>query len=151
MELLQAIEGSLRSTMKSTLIAIAATFRLVAHVPSSTPSTTLTNNVVVAESGAVESDTSNNSANAYTTVVTMLTIMVSKRLVRKRRRPTGHVYEALVQRAKASSNMLRELIDKVYDGSTLAVVQSLLDSTEIDADELAQIRRLVNRKAKEQS
>lgn len=47
--------------------------------------------------------------------------------------------------------MLQDLIERVYDGSTLAVVQSLLESADIDADELAQIRRLVNRKAKEQS
>jgi predicted transcriptional regulator len=88
---------------------------------------------------------------AYTTVVTMLTIMVSKALVRKRRLGNGHVYEAVVARHVAGGSMLQELIEKVYDGSTLAVVQSLLDTADIDADELAQIRRLVNRKAKEQS
>jgi BlaI family penicillinase repressor len=81
----------------------------------------------------------------------MLTIMSSKGFVRKRRLGTGHVYEALIKRHKASGNMLRDLIDKVYDGSTLAVVQSLLDTADIDADELSAIRRLVNRKAKEQS
>ena len=88
---------------------------------------------------------------AYTTVTTMLTIMASKGFVRKRRQGTGHEYEALVPRQEASRNMLRDLIDRVYDGSTLAVVQSLLDTIDLDADELAEIRRLVNRKAKEQS
>jgi BlaI family penicillinase repressor len=89
-------------------------------------------------------------ALAYTTIVTMLTIMTSKGYVRKRRLGSGFGYEPMVQRHEASGNMLQELIDKVYDGSTLAVVQSLLDTADIDADELAQIRRLVNRKAKEQ-
>src|SRR5205823_3099150 len=88
---------------------------------------------------------------AYTTVATMLTIMANKGFVRKRRSGTGSAYEALVPRHKASGGMLQDLIDRVYDGSTLAVVQSLLDTADIDADELAEIRRLVNRKAKEQS
>jgi predicted transcriptional regulator len=88
---------------------------------------------------------------AYTTVVTMLTIMASKGFVRKRRQGGGHVYEPLVQRQEASSGMLQDLVARVYDGSTLAVVQSLLDAADIDAEELAEIRRLVNRKAKEQS
>jgi predicted transcriptional regulator len=89
-------------------------------------------------------------ARAYTTVVTMLTIMANKGFVRKRRVGNGHVFEALVPRQEASGGMLRDLIDRVYDGSTLAVVQSLLDTRDLDAEELAAIRRLVNRKAKEQ-
>src|SRR5262245_42996981 len=90
-------------------------------------------------------------ARAYTTIVTMLTIMANQGCVRKRRQGSGHVYEALIPRQEASGGMLRDLIDRVYDGSTLAVVQSLLDTSDLDAEELAEIRRLVNRKAKEQS
>jgi predicted transcriptional regulator len=88
---------------------------------------------------------------AYTTVVTVLTIMANKGFVRKRRAGAATVYEALLPRDEATGGMLRDLIDRVYDGSTLAVVQSLLDAADLDADELAEIRRLVNRKAKEQS
>lgn len=88
---------------------------------------------------------------AYTTIVTMLTIMTNKGFVRKRNADQGPVYEASIAKQKASGNMLQDLVDRLYDGSTLAVVQSLLDQSEINADELAQIRRLVNRKVKEQS
>jgi BlaI family penicillinase repressor len=90
-------------------------------------------------------------ALAYTTVVTMVTIMANKGFVRKQRRGPGYVYQAMIRRHEASGDMLQDLINRVYDGSTLAVVQSLLDTADIDADELAQIRRLVNRKAREQS
>jgi len=88
---------------------------------------------------------------AYTTVATMLAIMAGKGLVRKTRSGGGPAYAAAVPRQKASGGLLRDLIDRVYDGSTLAVVQSLLDTADLDAEELAEIRRLVNRKAKEQS
>src|SRR5262249_4018007 len=79
---------------------------------------------------------------AYTTVVTMLTIMANKGFVRKRRAGAATVYEAVLQRQEASGGMLRDLVERVYDGSTLAVVQSLLDAADLDADELAEIRRL---------
>lgn len=88
-------------------------------------------------------------ALAYTTVATMLTIMASKGFVRKSRAQGGSVYEALLVRDEASSSMLRDLVERVYDGSTLALMQSLLDMGDIDSEELAAIRRLINRKGKE--
>jgi predicted transcriptional regulator len=88
-------------------------------------------------------------ALAYTTVATMLTIMASKGFVQKSRAQGGLVYESLLIRDEASSSMLRDLVERVYDGSTLAVMQSLLDLGDIDSDELAAIRRLINRKGKE--
>jgi predicted transcriptional regulator len=88
---------------------------------------------------------------AYSTVVTMLAIMASKGFVRKRRKANSHIYEAILQREQASGGLLQDLVQRVYDGSTLGVMQSLLDMGDIDAGELEEIRRLVNRKAKEQS
>jgi predicted transcriptional regulator len=39
----------------------------------------------------------------------------------------------------------------VFDGSAKALMLELLEGAEIDAEELNEIRRLVNRKAKEQA
>ena len=88
---------------------------------------------------------------AYTTIVTMLMIMVNKGFVAKKPATAGHSYEAAIARGDAAGGMLKDLIHRVYGGSTLAVVQQLLETSQIDADELAQIRKLINRKAKEQS
>lgn len=88
---------------------------------------------------------------AYTTIVTMLTIMVSKGFVAKKPAGSGHLYEAAIARGEAAGGMLRDLINRAYGGSTLAVVQQLLNASEIDSSELEQIRKLINRKAKEQS
>jgi predicted transcriptional regulator len=87
---------------------------------------------------------------AYTTVMTMLTIMTNKKYVRRTKSGAGNVYEAAIQQDAASGNMLQDLVDRVYDGSVPAVVQQLLESSDLDAEELEAIRQLIRRKQKEQ-
>jgi len=42
-------------------------------------------------------------------------------------------------------------VDRVFDGSASAVMLSLLQTSDIDPDELSELRRLIGRIAKEQS
>jgi BlaI family penicillinase repressor len=86
---------------------------------------------------------------AYTTVMTMLTIMTGKGYVRRTRTGSNYLYEAKVKRGEASSGMLRDLIDRVFGGSATAVVQHLLETSDLDAEELKMIQQLAGRKSKE--
>jgi len=45
--------------------------------------------------------------------------------------------------------MMGDLLSRVFDGSPSAMMLNLLETTDIDADELAELRKLINRKAKE--
>jgi predicted transcriptional regulator len=47
--------------------------------------------------------------------------------------------------------MLEDIVNRVFDGSAVAVMQRLIETSDLDADELAQIRQLIQRKAKEQA
>ena len=87
---------------------------------------------------------------AYTTVMTMLTIMVNKGYVRRAKAGSGFVYRARIEQQKASSGMLQDLVDRLFGGSTAAVMQHLLETADLDADELKEIRQLIARKQKEQ-
>jgi BlaI family penicillinase repressor len=87
---------------------------------------------------------------AYTTVMTMLTIMANKGYVRRAKVGNGFVYRARIEQQAASSGMLQDLTDRLFGGSTAAVVQHLLDTSELDTKELDQCRQLVARKRKEQ-
>ena len=86
---------------------------------------------------------------AYTTVVTMLTIMSNKKYVRRNRAGGGYAYEANLKQTDASANMLSDVIDRVFDGSVPAVVQHLLETSDLDAEELKIIRQLVSKRQKE--
>ena len=85
---------------------------------------------------------------AYTSVMTMLTIMVRKGYVTRKKDGRSYIYQAKYQAHKASSNMLRDVIDRLFGGSTAAVMQHLLETSDLDDAELKHIRQLINRKAK---
>jgi len=87
---------------------------------------------------------------AYTTVMTMLTIMTNKKYVRRTKAGASNMYEAAIKQDAASGNMLQDIVDRVYDGSVPAVVQQLIESSDLDAGELEAIRQLISRKQKEQ-
>jgi BlaI family transcriptional regulator, penicillinase repressor len=87
---------------------------------------------------------------AYTTITTMLTIMANKRYVRRTRSGAGAIYAAAIEQEAASSNMLQDLVDRVYDGSVPAVMQQLIETSDLDSQELEAIRQLIRRKQKEQ-
>ena len=88
---------------------------------------------------------------AYTSVMTILGIMARKKYVRRSKSGSSYVYRAALTEQSAGRNMLDDIVLRVFDGSAVAVMQQLLETTDLDADELAQIRQLIQRKAKEQS
>jgi predicted transcriptional regulator len=88
---------------------------------------------------------------AYTTVMTMMSIMFDKGYLTRKKDGRSYVYEAVYRENKASRNILQDVVDRVFGGSTTAVMQHLLETSDIDDEELTQIRSLINRKARERS
>ena len=86
---------------------------------------------------------------AYTTVMTMMTIMDKKGYVQRKKDGRSFIYEAKYHEQKASKNMLQDIVDRLFGGSTTAVMQHLLETSEIDDEELKLIRSLINRKTRE--
>ena len=86
---------------------------------------------------------------AYTTVMTVMSIMTDKGYLTRKKDGRSYVYKAVYREQKASRNILQDVIDRVFGGSTTAVMQHLLETSEIDDDELKQIRSLINRKTRE--
>ena len=87
---------------------------------------------------------------AHTTVVTMLNIMVDKRFLKRKQVKNAFSFEPRVSRKEVTDGMLGDVIDRVFDGSAMAVALSLFEQSDLDPEELKELRRLVNRKAKEQ-
>ena len=48
-----------------------------------------------------------------------------------------------------SRGMLGDLVDRVFEGSAMAAVVNLLETSDIDETELEQLRDLIGRKVKE--
>ena len=79
----------------------------------------------------------------YSTTVKMLSVMLDKGLVKRDERATPQVYRAVASRQKTQRRMLRDLIDKVFEGSAKSLVMQALSSKASQAD-LAEIRRLLD-------
>lgn len=88
---------------------------------------------------------------AHTTVITMLGTMVDKSQIEKLPPLQGKAFRfsPLIQREDVSNGMLGDLVDRVFDGSAEAVMLSLFDVKDLDADELAGLRKLLNKKMRE--
>lgn len=80
----------------------------------------------------------------YSTTVKMLSVMLDKRLVRRTEDERPFVYSAVVTRRKAQKSMLSDLIEKVYEGSATSLVMQALSSKKTSAEDLQQIRQMID-------
>jgi BlaI family penicillinase repressor len=85
---------------------------------------------------------------AYTTVQTMLNILERKGKLRRQLNGRAYVYSARVTEAKALGQGVRDLIDRMFGGSSEDLVMSLLKNGQIDAEQLAELSRRFNEEAK---
>ena len=83
---------------------------------------------------------------AYTTVQTMLNILQKKGKLKRRLRGRSYEYSATVTEAKASGHALRDLVDRMFGGSSEELVMSLIKSKQIDAEQIARLSRMLDQK-----
>ena len=81
---------------------------------------------------------------ATTTVATMLRVMHGKKLVRRKQVGRGLQWTAAVSHTAAARSMVGKLIDGVFDGSAQRLVAHLVEGGELSADELVELRTLIN-------
>ena len=88
---------------------------------------------------------------AHTTVITMLSTMVDKGQIEKLDPLQGKAFRftPLIARTDVSRGMLGDLVDRDFDGSAEEVMLSLFDVKDLDEEELAGLRKLLNKKLRE--
>ena len=85
---------------------------------------------------------------AYTTVLKLLQIMTAKALVRRNEEARTHVYEAARSEEDTQRQLVRDLVDKAFDGSAAKLVVQALASKKASPSELAEIRKLLAQRRK---
>jgi len=86
---------------------------------------------------------------AHSTVITMLNIMHRKGYLKRRKDGKSFRFWPKVARDGVSGQMMSDMLLRLFDGSPSAMVLNLLETADVDADELTEIRKLIARKAKE--
>jgi predicted transcriptional regulator len=93
-----------------------------------------------------------NATVGYTTVLKFLQIMHGKGLVARDDSHRAHVYSAQLSQDQTQRQMTSFLVDNVFDGSrSQLVLQALGGGSNASAEELAEIRSLLDRLEEGQS
>lgn len=80
----------------------------------------------------------------YTTVLKLLQIMHEKGLVERDESERSHRYTAAVAETATERRLVGELIDRGFSGSAGRLVLRALSARKASAEELAEIRRLID-------
>jgi BlaI family transcriptional regulator, penicillinase repressor len=87
---------------------------------------------------------SEGRAPGYTTVLKMLQIMTDKNLVERDERQRAHVYSARLPEAQTQRQLVRDLLERAFDGSAMKLVMHALAARKTSPDEIARIRRMLD-------
>ena len=82
---------------------------------------------------------------AYTTVQTMLNLLERKGKLARELQGRAFVYSATMSEAKALGQGVRDLVDRMFGGSSEELVMSLLTTRQIDAKKLAELSKKFNK------
>lgn len=86
---------------------------------------------------------------SYTTVLKLMQIMFEKDLVERNEEKRAHVYTAKIKQNETGKQMLNEVMNKVFGGSALKLVQQVLENETTSADEMKEIRKMIEQAEKE--
>jgi len=82
---------------------------------------------------------------AYTTVQTMLNILVRKRRAKRTLVDRAYRYRAAVSREQTAGNTLRDLVERMFGGSAEALVLSLVETSQLTPETLKRLNEMVEK------
>lgn len=85
---------------------------------------------------------------SYSTVKTFMDRMVNKGLLRAERIRNLMLYRAVVSKAEAQYGEIKRAVKRAFDGALTPMMQFLLDSDELTAQQLDELETMIKNKAK---
>jgi len=86
---------------------------------------------------------------AYTTVQTMLTVLLKKDKVTREPEGRAYRYRAAVSKDRATGGALKDMVKRMFGGSPEALLMALVDTRQISAEQLTRIAEQLNAQEKE--
>jgi BlaI family transcriptional regulator, penicillinase repressor len=84
---------------------------------------------------------------AYTTVMTMMNILEQKKFLRRKQADRAYVYEPTRPKEQVVGGMVRDFLNRVFNGSAEPLLQHLVEQEKISESDLREIARLMRKKA----
>jgi len=80
---------------------------------------------------------------AYTTVMTMMKILEQKKYLRKSQEERAYVYRPTKPKNQVIKGMVREFVDRVFNGSAEPLLVHLMEDRKLSDQDLAEITRMI--------
>lgn len=80
---------------------------------------------------------------AYTTVLTMMKILEEKGYLKKERAERAYLYTPVKPRQQVVGAMVRDFVDRVFDGAAGGLLVHLAKDRRLSRDERSTIRRII--------
>lgn len=80
---------------------------------------------------------------AYTTVMTMMNILEEKGYLKKRLQERAYVYQASRPKSQVIKAMVRDFVDRVFNGSAEPLLVQLVKDRRLSEKDLEEISRLI--------
>ncbi|MEK6774669.1 MAG: BlaI/MecI/CopY family transcriptional regulator [Bdellovibrionota bacterium] len=81
---------------------------------------------------------------AYTSVSTILRILEQKGILKIRKEGRGHIYIPQLKKNDYEAKTVKHIVNRVFDGTPVALVRQLLDSVKLNKNDLKEIRDLID-------
>ena len=80
---------------------------------------------------------------AYTTVQTMLNVLVRKGKVKRTLKDRAYLYRPAVSRQRVVRQAIGDLVDRLFGGSAESLVMSMIETRHLTPAKLAELNRMV--------
>jgi BlaI family penicillinase repressor len=80
---------------------------------------------------------------AYTTVMTMMTILAQKKYLRKSQEERAYVYQPAKPKNQVIKGMVREFVNRVFNGSAEPLLVHLMEDRKLSGKDLEEISRMI--------
>ncbi len=81
---------------------------------------------------------------AYTSVSTILRILEQKGALKTRKEGRGHIYIPKIEKSDYEAKTVKHVVERVFDGTPVALVKQLLNSGQLNSKDLAELRQLID-------
>ena len=85
---------------------------------------------------------------AYTSVSTILRILEQKKILETRKEGRSHIYIPLLSKVEYEAKTVRHVVDRVFEGAPITLIKTLLDTVNLDDEELVEISEIIKKKGK---
>jgi predicted transcriptional regulator len=82
---------------------------------------------------------------AYTTVMTMMKILEEKKYLKKTQEDRAYVYRPAKPKNQVIRGMVREFVDRVFNGSAEPLLAHLIEDDRLDKKDLEELARMIRK------